>query len=232
MIKPKPQVVAVIPAKGHSGRVPNKNFRPFYENRSLLQIKIEQCQASGVFDAIYVSSDDARAAQAAHQQGVQFVERDPRHCLDATPWHEVLSGVLQSLPVNDDTWIAWCPVTSPLFCRYADVLQLLWDKQAEGLNSVATVTALKHYYLNDAYLPINHRWGAWHAYSQALSPVHQLNLACMVATKQEMEFCHYQIGSRPAFFPTEVWEGLDIDTLEEFELAQWYFQRHFGGSND
>jgi CMP-N-acetylneuraminic acid synthetase len=225
------RTIAIIPAKGHSSRVPEKNFRPFYQGQSLLEIKISQCQQSGAFDAIYVSSDDERAAEIAKRLGVNFVLRDAKLCQDATPWYEVLQGVLDALPENDEVWVAWCPVTSPLFRRYDEVMQSLQVKQVEGVNSIATVTPLKHYYLNDHFIPLNHRWGVWHAYSQALPPIHQLNLACIVSQKKEMKFCQYQIGSRPNFFPTEVWEGLDIDVMEEFELAQWYYARYFGVSH-
>jgi len=226
------RVVAVIPAKSHSSRLPDKNFRPFYQEQSLLEIKIGQCLASGAFEEVYVSSDDDRARKVAEEIGAHFVPRDSRLCLDSTPWYEVLTGVLDALPEDDDTWIAWCPVTSPLFRRYAEVIDALRQRRTEGHNSIATVTPLKHYYLNDKYIPINHQWGVWHAYSQNVSPLYQLNLACILSQKLEMKRCLYQIGSRPAFFHTETWEGLDIDTLEEFELAQWYYQRYLGGAHD
>lgn len=225
------RTIAVIPAKGYSGRVPQKNFRPFVQGRSLLDIKIEQCLASRAFDQVYVSSDDEHARLSAERAGATFVLRDPRLCLDSTPWYEVLSGVLDSLPEAEDTWVAWCPVTSPLFRRYAELLESLRQKMAEGVNSIATVTPLKHYYLDDSYLPINHQWGVWIAYSQKLHPIYQLNLACIISQKKEMKHCSYHIGSRPTFFHTETWEGLDIDTMEEFELAQWYFRRYFGDAH-
>jgi N-acylneuraminate cytidylyltransferase len=220
--------VAVIPAKGYSSRVPNKNLRLFYQEQSLLEIKIKQCLQSGVFNEVYVSSDDERARAITERMGASFVLRDAKLCIDSTPWYEVLHGVLDSLPENDDVWVAWCPVTSPLFCRYAELLQSLQAKLADGINSIATVTPLRHYYLNDYYIPLNHRWGAWHTYSQKIPPIYQLNLACITAQKGEMKFCRYQIGSNPDFFPTKAWEGLDIDTQEEFELAQWYYARNFG----
>ncbi|WP_217127068.1 cytidylyltransferase domain-containing protein [Hydrogenophilus thiooxidans] len=222
------RVVAVIPAKGFSSRVPDKNFRPFYKGKSLLEIKIFQCLQSGVFDSIYVSSDDERAADIAHQLGVTYVFRDNRLCLESTPWYEVLEGILDSLPETDDVWVAWCPVTSPLFRRYAEIVSCLCDKLTEGYNSITTVTSLRHYYLNDHFTPLNHCWGVWHSYSQKISAIYQLNLACTISQKKEMKFCSYQIGSRPTFFLTEAWEGHDIDTQEEFELAQWYFKRYFG----
>lgn len=225
------KTIAVIPAKGHSGRVPQKNFRLFHQGKSLLEIKIEQCLQSKVFDAIYISSDDERAAEIARKYGVIFVERDTRLCQDSTPWHEVLGGVLDALPEEGDVWVAWCPVTSPLFRRFNELLKKLQAELKFGINSIAAVTPLKHYYLDDKYIPLNHQWGRWAAYSQKLPFIHQLNMACNVATLSDMKACGFHVGSRPMFFHTEVWEGLDIDTMEEFELAQWYYRRYLEGKD-
>lgn len=220
------RVVAVIPAKGSSSRVPDKNFRHFYNEKSLLEIKIKQCKESSVFDAIYVSSDDERAKIIAENNEVNYVARDGRLCLDSTPWHEVLEGVLNSIPEADDVWVAWCPVTSPLFQRYKDIVDFLKKKVGEGFNSAVTVTPLKHYYLDSKFNPLNHRWGMWHTYSQSISPIYQLNLASIISIKNDMKMCKYLIGSNPSFFETQTWEGMDIDTMEEFEMAEILYSKY------
>ena len=46
--------VAIIPVKHKSERVKNKNFRPFYENLSLLEIKIKQLLSNKIFDKIFL----------------------------------------------------------------------------------------------------------------------------------------------------------------------------------
>lgn len=137
------KVVAVIPAKSNSSRVPNKNFREFYDEKSLLEIKIEQCLSSGIFSNIYVSSDSLDAEKIARDYGVNFIERDIKLCKDETPWSEVLTGVLKQVPVDDEAYIAWSPLTSPLFHRYQDAVAILNEKPE--YDSVMTVTPMKHY---------------------------------------------------------------------------------------
>jgi len=51
------KVVAVIPAKGRSTGVPNKNIKIFNQ-RPLITWTIEAAQASKIIDEIYVNSDD------------------------------------------------------------------------------------------------------------------------------------------------------------------------------
>lgn len=212
------RVVAIIPAKGHSTRVPEKNFRPFYQDQSLVDIKIRQCKESGIFDSIFLSSDDERGRSAAESQEVNFLKRDPRLCLDETPWSEVLTGVLQQLPENDDVWVAWCPPTSPLFTRYAEAVRLL--QQNDSNDSLMSVTKLQHFFLGPDLLPLNFQFGVWASFSQKLRPLYQMNCALWLAPKRLMLANRFQTGDRPFFMETTMVEGVDIDTIEEFKLAQ------------
>ena len=149
----KEPVIAVIPVKGNSNRVHKKNFRPFFGDNSLLKIKIEQCIKSGVFDEVYVSSDANEAKYIADSFGAKFSFRSDYLCKDETPWGEVLEGILNSIPVKNETLVAWCPVTSPLFNRYKEVVDSLESNTIH--DSVVTVTQMNHYFLSAEFIPIN-----------------------------------------------------------------------------
>lgn len=56
--------VAIIPAKGTSRRIPNKNRRLFH-GKPIIAYSIETARASGLFDAIYVSTEDPEIADIA-----------------------------------------------------------------------------------------------------------------------------------------------------------------------
>lgn len=60
--------IAVIPARGGSKRIPRKNIRPFC-GKPIIAYSIEAAQASGLFDEIIVSTDDAEIAEVARQFG-------------------------------------------------------------------------------------------------------------------------------------------------------------------
>lgn len=212
------RVVAVIPAKGHSTRVPEKNFRVFFEEQSLVDIKIRQCKESGVFDAIYVSSEDEKGRIAADSHGVCFLKRAPRLCLNETPWSEVVTEILKQLPEDDDVHVAWCLPTSPLFARYREAIAIL--QESPEYDSLTTVTKQQHYYLGPDLLPINFQFGVWLSSSQKLRPLYHVNCALWIAPKGLMLANRFQIGDRPFFMETTMVEGVDIDTIEEFKLAQ------------
>lgn len=217
--------VAVIPAKATSSRVPNKNFREFFKGRSLLEIKIEQCLRSGVFDEVYVSGNSEIAREQAEKCGAIYLPRSDDLCADDCPWSSVLCGVLDTIPVALSSYIAWCPLTSPLFAGMAEVVKSI--ALEEEYDSVMTVSEHKHFFLSPDMLPLNFQFGVWASYSQALRPLYQMNCAMWYAKKEAMLRNRFQLGDRPKFFQTTFVEGLDIDNMEEFELAKLIYEaRH------
>jgi N-acylneuraminate cytidylyltransferase len=62
--------VAVLPARGGSKRIPRKNIRPFH-GRPMLAWPIAAARASGLFDRIVVSTDDAVIAEVARAWGAE-----------------------------------------------------------------------------------------------------------------------------------------------------------------
>ena len=78
------KVIAIIPARGGSKGIKNKNIIPLL-NKPLLAYSIEAAQESAVVDEIYVSSDSAEILAVAREYGAKTIERDPSLALDETP---------------------------------------------------------------------------------------------------------------------------------------------------
>src|SRR5437879_5446306 len=64
------RVIAVIPAKGFSRRVPGKNMRLF-NGKPLLYYTIVQALRSGMVDEVYVSTDSPEIRQFAQECGAR-----------------------------------------------------------------------------------------------------------------------------------------------------------------
>jgi N-acylneuraminate cytidylyltransferase len=60
--------LAIIPARGGSKRIPRKNIKPFC-GKPIIAWSIEAALASGCFDEVIVSTDDAEIAEVALQYG-------------------------------------------------------------------------------------------------------------------------------------------------------------------
>lgn len=81
--------IAVIPAKGTSARIPNKNRRIFH-GRPILEYSIEAARDSGIFDDVLVSTDDPAIELIALENGAGWIRRPPELCLNEIGTQEVM----------------------------------------------------------------------------------------------------------------------------------------------
>ena len=65
-----PRAIAIIPARGGSKRIPRKNIKDFC-GKPMIAWPIEAAKASGLFDHIIVSTDDAEIAEVAKEWGAE-----------------------------------------------------------------------------------------------------------------------------------------------------------------
>ena len=73
--------VAIIPARGGSKRIPQKNTKLFC-GKPIIAYSIEMALASGVFDAVIVSTDDDNIAQIARDYGAEVPFMRPAYLAD------------------------------------------------------------------------------------------------------------------------------------------------------
>ena len=226
------KTVAVIPVKHSSERVPQKNFRPFDGDQSLLDIKIEQLKAADVFDEIYISSDSPDAKKCSEVHGVKFISRDISLCNNVTPWSDVIFEVVNSIPEPDNTHIAWCHTTSPLFNLFNSCLKRYYINLDNGQeNGLVAVSACKEFILDERATPVNYSWGPWHRYSQHLKKHYFVSGALFVAKKEEMLKNRYVISSNPYLYEATAEESVDIDTEFDLEIADYLLRKRLGLGN-
>jgi N-acylneuraminate cytidylyltransferase len=117
--------IAVIPARGGSKRIPRKNIRDFC-GKPMIAWSIEVAKASGLFDHVIVSTDDAEIAEVAKQWGAEVPFMRPAHLSnDRAGTTEVIAHATQW--AIDQGW----PITA-VCCIYATApfVQLEDIKQA------------------------------------------------------------------------------------------------------
>jgi YrbI family 3-deoxy-D-manno-octulosonate 8-phosphate phosphatase len=109
-----PRVVAVIPARGGSKGVPGKNLRRV-AGRSLVQRAVDACVAATSIDAAYVSTDDAKIAQAARAAGAEVVDRPAGLSGDTASSESALLHALDQLATDgvEPEIVVFVQCTSP-----------------------------------------------------------------------------------------------------------------------
>lgn len=85
-------VVAVIPARAGSRRVPGKNIRPF-RGQPLIVWSVRAALACGAIDRTIVSTDDPRVTEAVAGLPVDVQMRPPELATDIASTHDVLRHV-------------------------------------------------------------------------------------------------------------------------------------------
>ena len=219
-------LVAVIPVKHTSERVQAKNFRPFFENKSLLDIKIEQLKSTLGIDSVYVSSDSIYAEDACKRHGVNFLPRDESFCNNVKPWSEVIFAVAESVPVGDDDHIAWCHTTSPNFDCFGEAIEDYLSVIESGThNGLIAVSRCNEFIVDDMATPVNYSWGPWHKYSQDLRKYYFVSGALFLTRKAEYLRNRYVISSSPKLFEASSEASIDIDTEADYEYAQFVYRR-------
>ena len=87
--------VVVIPAKGNSNRLPNKNML-LINGRPMIDYSIADAKASQHVSAVYVSTDSNEIESHAYTMGVNVIRR-PRNLGGETPIIDVYRHALSSI---------------------------------------------------------------------------------------------------------------------------------------
>jgi pseudaminic acid cytidylyltransferase len=115
-------IVAIIPARGGSERIPRKNIRPF-AGKPIIAYSIAAARECRLFDQIIVSTDDEEVATVARNCGAEtpFV-RPPELSNDFTGTNAVAAHALEWLAAQrQEAEFACCLYATAPFVQAADL---------------------------------------------------------------------------------------------------------------
>lgn len=145
---PRPTVLGVITARAGSKSLPGKNTRPL-AGKPLITYTIDAAQASGAFDRLILSTDDARAAAIARERGcdVPFM-RPPELAADDTIHLDVMVHAAQWLRDHESYQPEWTMIlmpTSPLRAP-RHIVEAIELAVRAGADSVVSVDEMPAHY--------------------------------------------------------------------------------------
>ena len=103
--------IAVIPVRSGSKRLPKKNYKSF-NSRTLAEIARDKCLASGIFDKVIISSDDAFFEELVNCKQVEFMQRTEQLAGDDATTDVVIDYFFEQLPSCET--LLWVNSVSPL----------------------------------------------------------------------------------------------------------------------
>jgi hypothetical protein len=215
-------ITAVIPVRKNSQRVINKNLRSF-NKKNLLIYKIEKLKQIKYIDKIIINTDSEEAIKIAKDLSVGFWRREDYYASSSCSNSEFWSHIADT---TDSEYIMFTNCTSPLV--KLETYNNIFKKFAETKNindSLNTVTEEKNFlYLDNKALNFNPKKAP---NSQELPNIVKLNFAVNILAKKLMFKKKSVIGDNPYFFKLDQIEGLDIDTLFDFEFAEYLHKKLF-----
>lgn len=146
-------IVIVIPAKGQSSRLQNKNMAVI-NGRPMLGHTIDWARQSMLADAIYVSTDSDEIADFAVSQGIDVIRRPLslggdvpiidvyRHAVDSIAGHEEIEIVVGLQPDHPDRDVSVDKTIELLKREGADRVV---SKQADGEKNGAHYVLTRHF---------------------------------------------------------------------------------------
>ena len=227
------KAVALIPARSGSVRVPNKNVRPL-AGHPLIAYTIAAAKASGVFDAVVVSTDSELYANVARHYGaeVPFL-RDPGIAASTSPDIEWVLHALDALEAGGRGFEVFSILrpTSPF--RKPETIRRAWTTftEAEGVDSLRAVEPVEQHPGKmwvvrggrmTPLLPLTPEDAPWHSQQKAALPtVYVQNASLEIAWTDMARRTRSIAGSVLVPFLTEGDEGVDINGP-----ADWWYAEH------
>ena len=141
----KSKVIAVIPARGGSKGLPDKNIRPLC-GKPLIAYTIEAALSAVLIDRVVVSTDDEQIAEIAKQYGAEVPFLRPAAMAgDNSGVGEAINYTVHRLAREDKqmfTTIVTLYPTHPF--RAPALLDFLVKKAVKGYSPVHTVREIRH----------------------------------------------------------------------------------------
>ncbi|MEA2091908.1 MAG: pseudaminic acid cytidylyltransferase, partial [Campylobacterota bacterium] len=110
----KNNIIAIIPARGGSKRIPRKNIKDFF-GKPLIAYSIEAAIESKLFDRIIVTTDDEEIANIAESYGAETLKRPKELADDFTPTIPVIAHAIESTckDINEAEAVCCIYATAP-----------------------------------------------------------------------------------------------------------------------
>jgi len=219
----KYKLVALVPMRHSSERVPGKNYRDF-SGKPLFHHVVQTLLDCPLIDKVIIDTDSPIVIEQAQQffPEVIVLER-PEHLRDG------------SIPMNDVLLNSINQVPSEFYLQTHSTNPLLTTKTlTEGIekffkiqpmyDSLFSVTRKHVRFWDSLARPINHNQNIL-LRTQDLPPIFEENSCFYVFTKEILQRKHNRIGDRPFLFEMPEIEAQDIDVELNFIVAELLYKK-------
>jgi CMP-N-acetylneuraminic acid synthetase len=217
------KIVALVPMRHHSQRVPGKNYR-ILGDKPLFHHIIGSLNDVVEINEIVVDTDspDVISGLNTHFPDVRVIERPQHLQADEIPMNEVI--LFDTKQVSADLYLQ-THSTNPLLKAgtISNAIQSFLNVYPTN-DSLFSVTRWQTRLWDQLGRAINHNPSEL-LQTQDLPPVYEENSCIYIFSRKSLEDHGHRIGERPLMFEVDAAEAWDIDEELDFEIVDFLMRR-------
>ena len=219
------KIIALLPMKAHSSRVPNKNFRTI-AGKPLFRWILDELLSTDFVDEVIINTDAhpliVEAGLPQSYKPVTIRHRRPELCGDEVSMNRIIEDDLEHS--NADAYLM-THTTNPAIT--SDTLNAAFRTFKAGLaeakDSLFAVNRIQTRFYRADGTPVNHDPDNLIP-TQDLEPWFEENSCLYIFSKESFADTAARIGRNPILFETPLLESSDIDEPHDWELAELILQ--------
>lgn len=205
-----------IPIKAHSERVAGKNLRDL-NGKKLYQYICENAKKAEVFDEIYVDTNSDEVSQYAEGNGFQIIKRKPELALNTANGNDLLVHHFETYPQYDFYFQLFA--TAPYL--QVNSIRACYNRLTSSADYDSCFTATEnHGFYWYAGTPVNYRPDILPR-SQDMLPVIEETTGLYGIKRESLDKYRCRIGRKPYIHVVSKFEAVDINTEEDFKIAEY-----------
>lgn len=220
------RIVALVPMRHHSQRVPGKNYRPI-AGKPLFHHIVDTLLHVTEIGKIVIDTDspDIRESVAKKYPMVEVLERPEHLRADDIPMNEVLLYDSSQYPA--DLYLQTHSTNPMLTVDSLRSAIRFMQKNYPAYDSLFSVTRVQSRLYDSLARAINHNPHIL-LQTQDLPPVYEENSCMYIFTRETIEKRRTRIGDRPYMYELDAIEAWDIDEELDFRIAELILQARQG----
>ncbi|NMG59561.1 acylneuraminate cytidylyltransferase family protein [Geitlerinema sp. P-1104] len=216
------KIVAIVPMRHNSERVPQKNYRDFC-GRPLYHYITNSLLSCPLISEVFIDTDSPIIMEDAVNNfpRARLLERPENLRAGTVPMNDVLLNTIEQ--IESDFYLQ-THSTNPLVTSktITGAVQNFLDNYPL-FDSLFSVTRLQTRLWDSLTRAVNHN-PAILLRTQDLPPIYEENSCLYIFTRGTMKSRHNRIGHRPLMFEMDRVESVDIDEEFDFQVAEFLYQ--------
>jgi len=215
--------LAIIPARGGSKRLKNKNILPLSE-KPLIAYSIEAGLQSKYIDKVVVSSDSSDILEVAQKYGANTIKRPEELASDTASTFDAINHTLQHYQEYD--YIVLLQATSPLR-TYKHIDEAIERLEKKSADAIVSVCEMDHSPLWSNTLDEDESLSDFldesiaNKRSQDLEQYYRINGAIYICQREKLLFeKNFFIKEKIYAYKMDKKYSIDIDEAIDFQIAE------------